>query len=170
MFTILRCSFPIKKIFESNHHLTCISDFWLEREAVLPQPQSIPMLLVQHSLPPPFPPRTIRWSPSTRHRPTSTSLSSTSKVSFSCLPIFQYDFLLSFRWEEGGEHFDDYYGIAGASQLQTHRTTQVHNPQHPKVTLYVLSGSALCTPSRTHHLRPFAPTRANRRLFSSLLT
>ena len=155
---------------KSNHRLTCISDFWLGKEAVLPQPQSIPMLSVEHSLSPPTPSPTTTWSPTTRHRSSSTSLSSTSKVSFSHSPIFQYDFLLSFRWEEGGEHFDDYYGIAGASQLQTHRTTQVHNPQHPKVTLYVLSGSALCTPSRTHHLRPFAPTRANRRLFSSLLT
>ena len=155
---------------KSNHRLTCISDFWLGKEAVLPQPQSIPMLPFEHSLSPPTPSPTTTWSPTTRHRTTSTSISSTSKVSSSHLPIFQYDFLLSFRWEEGGEHFDDYYGIAVASQSYTHRTTRIRNLQHPKVTLYVLYGSTLCTPSRPHHLRPSAPTRTNRRLFSSLLT
>ena len=102
----------------------------------MPSHQSNPMMTVEQSLY-----LTTTWSPTTHQRSNSTPLFSTSKVSCSCLPIFQNLFnrtlscmLHSVRWDEG-EYFDDYCRIAFAFRLHLRHITRICSPQYPKVAL-----------------------------------
>ena len=55
--------------------------------------------------------------------------------------------LLSLRWKEGGDYLGACCGFACAFRMHAYQITLIHSPQHPRITLYVLSESVLSTPA-----------------------
>ena len=127
----------------------------------MPSHQSNPMMTVEQSLY-----LTTTWSPTTHQRSNSTPLFSTSKVSCSCLPIFQNLFnrtlscmLHSVRWDEG-EYFDDYCRIAFAFRLHHHPADLTacvlqHPPRHvaPHSVVSLLHSNHFLSFSSSFHFR-----------------
>ena len=86
-----------------------------------------------------------------RRRKSPTPFSSTTTVSCSRLPTFQFlkptqrCMLISLRWEEGGDYLGACCGLVCAFRLHAYQITLIHSPQHPRITLHVPCGSALST-------------------------